>query len=90
MNHELFRQVQKISAKKLEKFDADVRARIKTWIEANLEGCENPRLHGKALTANLKEYWRYRVGGYRIVAQIKDDEVVILIVKIDKRENVYE
>ena len=44
----------KSARKKLEKFDAAVRTRIKTWIETNLEGCENPRLHGKALTENLK------------------------------------
>jgi len=37
----------------------------------------------------LKDYWKYRVGGYRIVAKIEDDKVVIFIVKIDKRGAVY-
>lgn len=75
--------------KAIEKFDASVRTRIKDWIETNLVGCENPRLHGKALANNLKDFWRYRVGDYRIIAKIKDAEVVILVVKIDKREDVY-
>ena len=79
----------KSARKKLEKFDATVRARIKEWIETNLEGCENPRLHGEALHGDLKEYWKYRIGDYRLVAQIQDEEIVIIIVKIDKRDTVY-
>lgn len=80
----------KSARKKLEKFDANVRARIKEWIETNLEGCENPRLYGAALHGDLKDFWKYRVGDYRIIAQIQDDKVVILVVKIDKRGDVYE
>ena len=75
--------------KKLAKFDASVRSRLKTWIETNLEGCENPRAKGRALEGNLSGLWRYQVGNWRIVAQIQDDKVVILVVKIDKREKVY-
>lgn len=75
--------------KKLAKLDAPVRKRIKTWIDENLEGCENPRLHGKALQGEWYGYWRYRVGDYRIVAKIEDDKVLIFVVKIDKRGEVY-
>ena len=75
--------------KKLAKLDAPVRNQIKEWIDTNLEGCENPRLHGKALTGNLKEYWRYRVGGWRIMAKIQDDKVIIFVVKIEKRGDVH-
>ncbi len=80
----------KTSARKtLEKFDPSVRTRIRQWIETNLVGCEDPRIHGAPLHNVLKDYWKYRIGSYRIVAQIKDAEVVILIVKIDKREDAY-
>ena len=75
--------------KKLNKLDAPVRERIKTWIEENLSGCENPRSKGHALVGDLQDLWRYRVGDYRIIAQIEDDKVIILIVKIDKRGAVY-
>ena len=63
--------------KKLTKMDAPVRRRITKWIDENLSGCENPRAHGKVLHGDLKDYWSYRVGGYRIIA------------KIDKRGEVY-
>lgn len=75
--------------KKLNKMDAPVRERIKTWIEENLEGCENPRQKGHALVGDLQDLWRYRVGDYRIIAQIEDDKVIIMVVKIDKRGEVY-
>ncbi|MBE8951746.1 MAG: type II toxin-antitoxin system RelE/ParE family toxin [Quinella sp. 1Q7] len=80
----------KSALKKLNKLDAPVRERIKKWIETNLDGCENPRAHGKALSGEWHGYWRYRVGDYRIVAQIKDDKVIILVVKIDKRGAIYD
>ena len=79
----------KSAQKKLEKFDACVRNRIKAWIEENLSGCENLRAKGHALEGDLSGLWRYRVGDYRIIAQIRDEEVVILVVKIAKRGEVY-
>lgn len=75
--------------KKMDKLDAPVRRKIAQWIKDNLVDCENPRAFGAALHGSLKEYWKYRVGDWRIVAEIKDTELVIVIVKIDKRENVY-
>ena len=71
------------------KLDNSVRNRINNWLLTNLEGCENPRWQGKALKGNLKGRWRYRVGDYRIIAQIQDDRVVILIVDVNKRNDAY-
>lgn len=75
--------------KKLNKLDVTVRNRIVTWIDKNLVGCENPRRLGKALSGEWYGHWRYRVGDYRIVAKIEDDKVIIFVVKIDKRGEVY-
>ncbi len=79
----------KAALKKLNSLDGSIRERIKTWIEKNLDGCENPRQHGKALHGEWYGYWRYRVDGYRIIAQINDDKVLVIVVKIDKREDIY-
>ena len=79
----------KSALKKLNKLDAPVRERIKIWIDNNLNGCENPRIHGKALSGEWHGYWRYRVGDYRIIAQIKDEKIIIVVVKIDKRDEIY-
>ena len=73
----------------IDKLDSSVKKRINNWIVNNLEGCENPRWQGKALKGNLKGRWRYRVGDYRIIADIQDDKVVILIVDVKKRNDAY-
>ena len=62
---------------------------IKTWIEKNLIGTNNPRQHGKGLMGNKSEYWRYRVGDYRILAEIRDAEVIIIIVEVGHRREIY-
>lgn len=79
----------KQAVKSLEKIDANTRKRIIEWIEDNLEGCENPRLYGKALQGNLQGKWRYRIGDYRVVAEIIDDKVLILILDADHRRQIY-
>ena len=78
-----------IARKKVDKLDAPVRRRITQWVEKNLEGCENPRAHGHALAGKLKDHWRYRVGDYRLIADIQDDKIIILIVNVDKRNDIY-
>ena len=56
--------------KELEKLDLYTKRMIKSWIEKNLIDCEDPRIHGKALTANRKGEWRYRIGDYRLICLI--------------------
>jgi mRNA interferase RelE/StbE len=50
---------------------------------------ENPRERGKPLAGNLKNFWRYRTGDYRILAEILDTELLILVVEISNRKYVY-
>jgi len=79
----------KEALKQLKKMDKASAALILGWIRKNLEGCDNPRIHGKGLTANRSGQWRYRVGDYRIIAEIYDDKVVILVLNIGHRRDVY-
>ena len=48
--------------KELKKMDKHTSSLIIGWIEKNLEGCENPRVHGKGLVENRSGQWRYRIG----------------------------
>lgn len=79
----------KDALKQLKKMDKATAALIIGWIRKNLDGCDNPRIHGKGLTANRSGQWRYRVGDYRIIAEIEDDKVVILVLNIGHRRDVY-
>ena len=75
--------------KELKKIDKHTQFFILAWIEKNLVDCENPRQHGKGLTANRSGEWRYRVGDYRIIAEIEEDRVVILVLTVGHRREVY-
>jgi mRNA interferase RelE/StbE len=72
--------------KKMDRFDARL---IVSWIGKNLEGCEDPRIHGKGLTGNHSGEWRYRVGDYRLIAEIQDDRLVILMLQAGHRREIY-
>lgn len=76
--------------KEFSKLDRYTQRMIFSWIKKNLEGCENPRYRGKALTANLKGRWRYRIGDYRLICHIEDDKLIILALTIGHRREVYE
>ena len=75
--------------KKLSKTNKAIAKLLKKWILENLINTQNPKQRGKALTGNLKGLWRYRVGSYRIVAEIKDEVLLILIVEISDRRETY-
>lgn len=76
--------------KQLKKIDKPIAKLILIWLEKNVDNCENPRIHGKALKGNLNEYWRYRVGDYRILCLINDNELVVLAISIGHRKDIYE
>lgn len=73
----------------LKKLDRNTARMILGWIRKNLEGCSDPRIHGKPLVGNHSGKWRYRIGDYRLLADIVDDEIVIYIVNIGHRRDIY-
>ena len=75
--------------KELKKLDKHTASLIIGWIEKNLQGCDNPRTKGKGLTANRSGQWRYRIGDYRLITEIQDDKIVILVVSVGHRSNIY-
>lgn len=78
------------AVKELKKLDKPTRALVFAWIEKNLVGCENPRQHGKGLTANRSGQWRYRIGDYRLLAEISEETITILILSVGHRRGIYD
>ena len=72
--------------KTLDKYTQQI---IKSWIGKNLQNCENPRAHGKGLTANKSGQWRYRIGDYRLLCLIQDQELIILALTVGHRRDIY-
>ena len=75
--------------KEFNKLDPYIQKLLGAWIRKNLEGCSNPRALGKALVGNHKGRWRYRIGDYRLICEIKDEELVILAISVGHRSSIY-
>lgn len=77
-----------MAERQLSKLDRPVQNRIKTYLQ-NIAELKTSTSKGKALQGNFAKYWRYRVGDYRLICQIKNSELIIVVVKIGHRREVY-
>ena len=83
-------EFEKAAEKELQKFDRQVALRIVKFLRERVAILENPRSIGEALTGStLGNYWKYRVGDYRIIADIQDASVVVQVVRLGNRREVY-
>ena len=73
----------------LRKLGPDGERRVLRYLRERIASSNDPRRFGHALTGDRKGLWRYRVGDYRIVASIKDDRFVVLVVTVGDRRQVY-
>ena len=75
--------------KAFKKLDRQTQKIIKAWLDKNLMNCTDPRIHGKGLTSNRSGQWHYRVGDYRILAEIQDERLVLVLIDIGHRSRIY-
>ncbi len=75
--------------KQLRKLDKEAALRILDYMDTRVAVSPDPRKLGKALSGPLGDLWRYRIGSYRVICDIRDDSLLILVVKLGKRSNVY-
>ncbi len=75
--------------KQLRKLDPGVRGIILSWMAKNVQGCANPRSHGKQLVGNLASSWQYRIGDYRVICDIQDGELIVLALTVAHRKDAY-
>lgn len=80
----------KVAQKNYEKLDKPVQQQIQRFLREKLLPSNNPRLLGKSLSGNYSDFWRYRISNYRIICKIEDKELIILIVRVAHRRDVYE
>lgn len=75
--------------RQLRKLDKQTARHIVDFMDERIAGLENPRSTGKALTGPLGEFWRYRVGDYRVICDIQDDILRVLVVQVGNRRAIY-
>ena len=73
-------------AKSFKKLDPFGRKQIKAYLD---RVTDNPRAKGKALVANRTGQWRYRIGAYRVIVNIQDNELIILALEVGHRRDIY-
>ena len=78
----------KEASKQLERLDKPIRKKISAFID-RLSLYPNPRSVGKALKGSLSGLWRYPVGDYRIICRLHDNVLVVEVIKIGHRREVY-
>ena len=78
------------SRKQLRKLDKQTARRILDFLDERIVGARNPRDTGMALTGPLLgTFWRYRVGDTRIICEIQDGKLCVLVIEIGHRREVY-
>ncbi len=75
--------------KEAKKLDRDARKKIVDYLEKRVLASQNPYQFGKPLKGNKAGIWRYRVGNYRILCQIEDKALIILVIAIGHRKDIY-
>ncbi|AHK00536.1 Plasmid stabilization system protein [compost metagenome] len=76
--------------KEMRKIDPQTRQRIRAFLQERVAALDNPRQTGAALQGSeLGSFWRYRVGDYRIICDIQDHKLVVLVVEIGHRREIY-
>ncbi len=82
-------EIDKKALKEIAGLDKSIQKRIASFLKDKLAKIENPRAIGEALHGQLKKFWKYRVGDYRLICSIEDKIVTVLILRVDHRREVY-
>ncbi|OZA13095.1 MAG: addiction module toxin RelE [Hydrogenophilales bacterium 17-62-8] len=83
-------ELSETAEKQLAKLDKPVARRLLSFIRERLASLDDPRSIGQALRGSeLGEFWKYRVGDWRLVCQIKDAKILITVVRLGNRREVY-
>jgi mRNA interferase RelE/StbE len=75
--------------KSIAKLDKKDKETIREFLTKTLPAADNPRFKGEPLHGTLRDYWKYRIGDFRVIAEIKDKVVTIVIAEVGHRKEVY-
>jgi len=83
-------ELSETAERELDKLDAQPRKRILKVLHERVAKLEDPRSIGEALHGSpLGEFWKYRVGDYRLICKIEDDRLLVLVLRIGHRKEIY-
>ena len=82
-------EISDTAKKQLKKMGKEDAKRIISYLKSRAAEGDNPRKTGKALKGNLSELWRYRIGDFRVICELQDNVMTILVLKAGHRKEIY-
>ena len=82
-------EVSGFAEKQLRKLDKPIQKRLLDWLEDRIESCKKPRHFGEPLRGEMVGLWRYRIGDYRVICEIQDQQLVVLALAVGHRREIY-
>jgi mRNA interferase RelE/StbE len=76
--------------RELEKLDKSISDRILKFLHERVAALDDPRRIGERLQGTLRQFWKYRVGDYRLICSIKDDRLVVVVVRVGHHRQIYQ
>ena len=82
-------EITQTAEKQITKLSRSVQKSIQRFLRERLTPAVNPRQWGKPLQGEKRGLWRYRVGDYRLICDIQDEKVVVLVLRVGHRKDIY-
>lgn len=79
----------KNAVKQLSKLDREVARLIVRFMEEKIVGSSDARRYGHALVGDQKGRWRYRIGDYRVLCELRDNELLVVVITLGHRKEIY-
>jgi mRNA interferase RelE/StbE len=82
-------EIARTAERQIKKLDAPAQKSIVRFLRERLKSADNPRQRGKPLHGDKRGLWRYRVGDYRLICDIQDEKITVLVLEVGHRRDVY-
>jgi mRNA interferase RelE/StbE len=82
-------EIEPAAQRELDKLDKPVARRILKFLYLRIAKLDDPRRIGERLQGTLSEFWRYRVGDYRLICSLEHDRFVVLVLRVGHRKEIY-
>ena len=82
-------ELTRTAERQIKKLDAPAQKSIARFLRERLKSAENPRQWGKPPQGDKRGLWRYRVGDFRLICDIQDDRITVLVLEVAHRKDVY-
>ena len=82
-------EITRTAEKQIQKLDRSIQQSIVRFLRERVKTADNPRQWGKPLHGDKGGLWRYRVGDYRLICDIQDERITVLVLRVGHRKDVY-